>query len=254
MAPGGNPVIRPGEWPRSRWETNGFSSSASPLVNCSNWQDAIKKEESFQHKWNGLVETDPIKQVRTGIWHELAKASPRRSRSGRSRSKTSSSATAMLDPSWDERVVTKLLDGTQKCAGRFAHSRRMEHARMTLKPRTINDSSAYRTPMPGYTGNRPTVRSRYENANKATAAELYTVTKRDFNGFDVPGLNTMDHAVGRDQHTDYRAQCSKYIGKCSPFCSELGIPVPKRLNMQMSSNEYIARTVDEIARFAAAAQ
>lgn len=248
-------VVRPGDWPRSRWEINGFSSAASPLVNCSNWQDALKREATFQYKWGGLIPSEEeAKPERTGIWHELVKKPSqtgrsrtldRPPRSGRHRSKMPS-----FDPSWDERVVEKVLHNTQECAKRATLKRRMDRARATLAPRTINKHEAYRSPMPGYTGNRPVVRSPFENSGGATAAELYTVTKRDFNGFSVPGLNNLDHPRERDQHTEFRLQCSKYLGKASPHMNELGVPVPKRFNMHMCSNEYISRTVDDIQKLA----
>lgn len=260
-------VVKPGHWPRSRWEINGYSSKATPLINCSNWQDALKKEATFQYKWSGIIKEDKDapdwRAERTGYWHE--KQPPESQRSWACPPIGSPTLAppikftetgSPIDPSWDKKVVEKLLFNTQRTAFRHAKDRLQKKARSTLPEREVNIHQAYRTPMPGYTGNRPLVRSPFENCHKnglckGQAAELYTVTKRDFNGFDVPGLNNLEHKRERDAHVDYRMMCCRYLGKGSPYLNEPGVVIPKRFNMQMSDNEYISRSAEEIQKIAA---
>ena len=123
---------------------------------------------------------------------------------------------ALCDWIFGCRTVEKLFYNTKATAHRHAKPRLQKKARETLVEREVNDHQAYRTPMPGYTGNRPLVRSLYENCHKngickGQAAELYTVTKRDFNGFDVPGLNKLEHKRHRDGHVDYRMMCVQAV-------------------------------------------
>jgi len=244
-------VIKPGQWPRSRWETNGFASEASPLVNCSNWQDAMRKENTFNYQWAGLIDDKPAEiERRTGIWHEKVPTT------GRSLSVPLSKRShgSPIDPSWNQRSLDKMLFDTRKSAKRVAQARIIEQARETLKPKTVNDSSAYHNPIPGYTGKMPMVRSEYENARKGFVPEIYTITKKDFNGFDVPGLNTLTFKRERDQHVDYRVLCSRYLAKASPYINPLGVEIPKRFNNQMCSSEYISRTTEEIRKIDARAK
>merc|ERR1712070_55710 len=253
-------VVKPGQWPRSRWEINGFSSDASPLVNCSNWQDAMRKESNFNYKWQGLIdETPPEEEERTGIWFDKKEKTGKTSRShsvplSKRSTQQFTDTGSPIDPSWDTRALDKMLYNTRHCAKRMAQSRILQQARDTLKPRTVNDTNAYHAPLPGYTGKRPLVRSHYENAKKGKVPEIYTITKQDFNGFNVPGLNVLTFARERDQHVDYRVTCSRYLAKASPYINELGVEIPKRFNNQMCSSEYISRTAEEIKRIQARAK
>jgi len=252
-------VVRPGAEGRSRWETNGFASEASPLVNCSNWQDAMRKESNFNYKWQGLIEEIPEEQCkRSGIWFDKTRNDPKSSRSHSvplsNRSQQFTDTGSPVDPSWDERGIDKIMYNTRHCAKRMAQSRILQQARDTLKPRLVNDSQAYHSPLPGYTGKRPQVRSHYENARKGDVPEIYTVTKKDFTGFDVPGLNVLTFARERDQHVDYRVMCHRYTNDASPYINPLGVEIPKRFNNQMCSSEYVSRTSDEIKRIQARAK
>merc|ERR1712153_191773 len=223
-------VVRPGAEGRSRWETNGFASEASPLVNCSNWQDAMRKESNFNYKWQGLIEEIPEEQCkRSGIWFDKTRNDPKSSRSHSvplsNRSQQFTDTGSPVDPSWDERGIDKIMYNTRHCAKRMAQSRILQQ-----------------------------VRSHYENARKGDVPEIYTVTKKDFTGFDVPGLNVLTFARERDQHVDYRVMCHRYTNDASPYINPLGVEIPKRFNNQMCSSEYVSRTSDEIKRIQARAK
>jgi len=216
-------VIRPGDGNRSRWEINGFSSDATPLINFANFQDALKREATQQYKWYGLIPPTP------DTVYEPEPEKKKKSRKHSRRSKTS------MDTSWNEAKIDMLCRKSERVKERFQNLRK-DRPKQEFKP--LNDKQAFRTPMPGYTGFLPRIRRDLNFGG--SKAEMYSASTKSW---VAPRTDVIvkEEVHGRPggPMADYRAQCLLNIGKSSPFVIELGAPpIPRPLVMNMTKDEY----------------
>ena len=114
--PGDFQVVKPGEGNRSRWEINGYSSKATPLINANNWVSNLQQELQHQYRWAGLLDEEdeakkaPAPQI----------TDPNKNKRRRKPKRRSSSA---FDSSWNEARIEFLCRQSERVKERTQNLR-----------------------------------------------------------------------------------------------------------------------------------
>jgi len=215
-APGDYQIVKPGEGGRSRWEINGYSSQATPLINANNWTANLQQELQHQYRWAGLLDEEDA--ARKQQQQQATDKQQHRSRKPKRRSRSSQ----QFDTSWTEQSIDRLCRASERVKQR-TQNLRSDREQRVFTP--YNKKEAFRHPMPGYTGFLPRIRSTCESG--LTKSEMYSASTK---AWVAPRVDVVQKDPIRGKPSDalveYRTQCLLNIGKASPYLIDLDKPKP----------------------------
>merc|ERR1711907_96530 len=123
----------------------------------------------------------------------------------------------------------------EKIGALCSRAKRAASAASPSAKKSVNDSIAFMSPMPGYTGYVPAIRQPFMKL--PSAQDLFSVSARDFSR--PPRLDQGPHfRMQKDDMTEYRAQAHRYTGRASGFLKDPAAVHEKAFRFIMHHNEY----------------